>query len=96
MMPPPPPEAIELTHALDRALDAFAREHEALLRKACNVAPDVPSQKMRSVLVITMLGHVVSLVRRKEGNASVAQIVETLLEQLDECEPLDQLAENTH
>lgn len=96
MSPPLSPEAVELGHALDRALDAFALEHEKLVRKACNVAPEVPSGKIRSVVIITMLGHCISLVRRKTGRGEVAQLVETLLDQLDELEPIEQSGENTH
>lgn len=83
-----PAAAVELDHALDQMIDQFARENEPLIRRACQVGADVPSDKMRSVVVYTLLSHTVSVVRRSKGPAHVQALVQKLLAGLDQMEPL--------
>lgn len=84
-----PAAATELSQVLDQTIDALARDHAALIRKACSVAPEVGNQRLRSVVVVTLFGHTTALIRRTGGTEALRQLFETLVEQLEETEPFE-------
>ena len=72
--------AVELGMRLDRVLDDFARDNEALVRQACEVSDTEP---LRPVVVCAMLGHVLSVEHRKRGRALTERLCLFVLDQFD-------------
>ncbi len=73
--------ALELEGTLEKTLADYEREHEELVRRACDV-PD-SHMDMRDVIQCTFLGHVLSRLERSKGRLQTERLVATLLEQFE-------------
>jgi hypothetical protein len=73
-----PQSAIDLGNLLDETLERFARENEALLRKACAVPTSV--QKLDVVVICTFLGHTLDRLSARTGRSHTEEVVSTVLD----------------
>ena len=74
-----------LGQAIDRALDEFAEENEALIRSACQVSDDIA--RVRTPAVLSFLGHTLWRVYQHAGSTATQDIVTNLLTGFAEVEP---------
>ena len=75
------PLAVALETALERSLGDFARDHEKLVRAACDV-PD-SNMDLREVVLCTFFGHVLCRLEQSRGRVQTALLADTLLEQFE-------------
>lgn len=73
--------ALDLEGKLEKALSDFERDHESLVRKACDV-PD-SHLDLRDVVQCTFLGHVLSRLEARKGRLQTERLVAALLEQFE-------------
>lgn len=75
---------LELEQAFERTLAAFAVEHEALLREACEISDGVTD--MKGVVTTTMLGYTATQHRKLHGRGVTEQVLGVLFDHLDAIE----------
>jgi hypothetical protein len=73
--------AKELGEAMNQALRSFMVEHEALIRRACQVPDSVT--KLEHVVVCGFLGHTLEQLRLASNRTHVDQVVSLVLDQLE-------------
>lgn len=72
--------AVELAHVLNGALQQVAKEHEALVRRACNVPADMP---VTGPVIMSMLAHCLSTLHEQRGRAFTDARVKAILDEFD-------------
>lgn len=71
--------AVQLEHALDRAIEAFGLDHEKLLRAACLESDSVP---IAELALTTLFGHTVRRLIETRGRIATERLALCLCEQL--------------
>lgn len=72
---------LQLGKSLDRAIDEFAEEHEALLRAACELPDEL--ERVRTPAVLSFLGHCLWRIYDTRGRAEAELAVKRTLDDLD-------------